>query len=107
MLEGVAEDLVVCGHTHHQFTLEAAGKRVVNAGSVGMPYQGAAAAFWLLLGPETDLRRTDYDIDGALETLRATGAPDIDEIMLRESLVNPARAEDVARFFEDTMGSRN
>jgi predicted phosphodiesterase len=106
MLEDVAEELVVCGHTHHQFTLEAAGHRVINAGSVGMPYQGAAAAFWLLLGPDADLRRTDYDIDGALETLRATGAPDVDEVMLESSLVNPARAEDVARFFEDTMGDR-
>src|SRR4051794_40957100 len=45
MLEGVAADLVVCGHTHHQFELAVDGKRVVNAGSVGLPYQGDAAAF--------------------------------------------------------------
>jgi predicted phosphodiesterase len=102
MLAGVAEPTVVCGHTHHQFALEVDGKRVLNAGAVGMPYQGAAAAFWLLLGPEVDMRRTDYDVDGALEALRATGAPDIDEVMLQESLVDPARAEDVARFFEDS-----
>jgi putative phosphoesterase len=105
MLSDVAEELVVCGHTHHQFTLEAAGRRVMNAGAVGMPYQGAAAAFWLLLGPEADLRRTDYDVEGALEALRATGAPDVDELM-RESLVEPARAEDVARFFESSVGSQ-
>jgi predicted phosphodiesterase len=101
MLAGVAEATVVCGHTHHQFALEVDGKRVLNAGAVGMPYQAAAAAFWLLLGPEVDMRRTDYDVDGALEALRGTGAPDIDEVMLHESLVDPARAEDVARFFED------
>jgi predicted phosphodiesterase len=101
MLEGVAEATVVCGHTHHQFALGADGRTVLNAGAVGMPYQGAAAAFWLLLGPDVQMRRTDYDIDGALEALRATGAPDIDEIMLQESLIDPARAEDVARFFED------
>jgi predicted phosphodiesterase len=51
MLAGVEEPIVVCGHTHNQFVLEHDGRRVVNAGSVGMPYQGAAAAFWLLLGP--------------------------------------------------------
>jgi predicted phosphodiesterase len=102
MLAEVAEPTVVCGHTHHQFALEVDGKRVLNAGAVGMPYQGAAAAFWLLLGPEVDMRRTDYDVDGALAALRATGAPDIDEVMLQESLVDPARAEDVARFFEDS-----
>jgi predicted phosphodiesterase len=101
MLADVPESLVVCGHTHHQFALEAAGRRVLNAGSVGMPYQGAAAAFWLLLGPEAEMRRTDYDVDGALDTLRATGAPDVDEVMLRQSLVDPVTADEVARYFED------
>jgi predicted phosphodiesterase len=101
MLEGVAEQTIVCGHTHHQFALGLDGRTVLNAGSVGMPYQGAAAAFWLLLGPDVRMRRTDYDVEGALEALRATGAPDIDEMMLRESLVAPAQAEDVARYFED------
>ena len=52
MLEGVTAELVVCGHTHHQFELAHDGRRVVNAGSVGLPYQGDAAAFWLMLGPE-------------------------------------------------------
>jgi predicted phosphodiesterase len=106
MLERVAERTVVCGHTHHQFALGLNGRTVLNAGSVGMPYQGAAAAFWLLLGPEAQMRRTDYDIDGALDALRATGAPDIDEMMLRESLVTPAAADDVARHFED-MATRS
>jgi predicted phosphodiesterase len=100
MLSGVAERVVVCGHTHHQFELELDDRRVVNAGSVGMPYQGAAAAFWLLLGPDVELRRTDYDVDAALETMRAAGAPGVDE-MLRESLADPIDAETVARFFED------
>jgi predicted phosphodiesterase len=101
MLAGVAEPTIVCGHTHHQFALGIDGRTVLNAGSVGMPYQGAAAAFWLLLGPDAQMRRTDYDIDGALEVLRATGAPDVDEMMLQESLVTPALAADVARYFED------
>jgi diadenosine tetraphosphatase ApaH/serine/threonine PP2A family protein phosphatase len=101
MLEGVDEQTVVCGHTHHQFVLEHGGRRVVNAGAVGMPYQGAAAAFWLLLGPEVDMRRTDYDVEGAVATMRAAGPPDIDEGMLAESLVNPTDAETVARIFED------
>jgi predicted phosphodiesterase len=103
MLADVGEPIVVCGHTHHQFELAAGDRRmVVNAGSVGMPYQGAAAAFWLLLGPDVELRRTDYDVDAALETMRATGAPGIDEAM-RESLVDPIGADTVARFFEDSV----
>jgi predicted phosphodiesterase len=102
MLAGVHEPTVVIGHTHHQFVLEHDGRRVVNAGSVGMPYQGAAAAFWLLLGPDVDMRRTDYDVEGAVATMRAAGPPDIDEGMLADSLVNPTDAETVARFFEDS-----
>jgi predicted phosphodiesterase len=101
MLAGVDEPTVVIGHTHHQFVLEHGGRSVVNAGSVGMPYQGAAAAFWLLLGPEIQMRRTDYDVEGAIATMRAAGPPDIDEGMLADSLVNPTDAETVARIFED------
>jgi predicted phosphodiesterase len=101
MLAGVEEATVVIGHTHHQFVLEHGGRHVVNAGAVGMPYQGAAAAFWLLLGPEIDLRRTDYDVEGAIATMRAAGPPDIDEAMLADSLVNPTGADTVARIFED------
>jgi predicted phosphodiesterase len=100
MLAGVAEELVVCGHTHHQFVLELGGRRVVNAGAVGMPYEGEAGAFWLLLGPDIDLRRTAYDVDAALDAMRASGAPGIDAIV-RESLIDPIAAADVARFFED------
>jgi predicted phosphodiesterase len=105
MLAGVDEPIVVCGHTHNQFVLEHDGRRVVNAGSVGMPYQGAAAAFWLLLGPDVDLRRTDYDVEAALDAMRATGAPGIDE-QVHESLVDPMDAEAVARMFEDRAAAR-
>jgi putative phosphoesterase len=100
MLAGVAEDVVVCGHTHHQFDRAVLGKRLLNAGSVGMPYEDEAAAYWLLLGPEPELRRTDYDITAAAVRLRAGGAPDLDELMLRESLLEPVGAAWVARHFE-------
>ena len=105
MLAGVDEPIVVCGHTHNQFALEHDGRRVVNAGSVGLPYQGAAAAFWLLLGPDVDLRRTDYDVEAALDAMRATGAPGIDEQM-HASLVDPMDAEAVARTFEERAAAR-
>jgi putative phosphoesterase len=53
-------DVVVCGHTHTQFDRTIAGKRVVNSGSVGMPYEDAPGAYWLL-GLEP--RRSSYDLD--------------------------------------------
>src|SRR5512146_167824 len=39
MLDGVTASLVVCGHTHMQFDRAIARTRIVNAGSVGMPFQ--------------------------------------------------------------------
>jgi predicted phosphodiesterase len=100
MLAGVREPLVVCGHTHHQFDLRAGEQRVVNAGSVGMPYEGERGAFWLLVADgEPEPRRTDYDVDAAVAALRASGFPDLDEL-IRESLLEPVQAEFVARHFE-------
>jgi predicted phosphodiesterase len=100
MLDGVDEALVVCGHTHHQFDLLAGRRRVVNAGSVGMPYEGDAGAFWLIVSDgEPEPQRTEYDIAAALAAMRATGFPGFDEL-IRESLVEPVTAEFVARHFE-------
>jgi predicted phosphodiesterase len=59
MLEGVDDPLVVCGHTHVQFDRAIGSTRVVNAGSVGMPF-GEPGAFWLLVGPGIQLRRTAF-----------------------------------------------
>jgi predicted phosphodiesterase len=101
MLDGVDEALVVCGHTHHQFDLRAARSRVVNAGSIGMPYEGVARAFWLLVDDGEPLpQRTAYDVPAALVALRASGFPDFDELV-RESLLEPVAPDVVARFFED------
>jgi predicted phosphodiesterase len=101
MLADVADPVVVCGHTHHQFDRRVLGRRLVNAGSVGMPYEDEAAAYWLLLDPDPQLRRTDYDIAQAVERMRAAGYDDLDELMLRESLLEPVGRDSVARFFEE------
>jgi predicted phosphodiesterase len=94
MLEGVEEPTVVCGHTHVQFDRHAAGRRIVNAGSVGMPYQGeAGAAFWCLLGPDVELRRTPYDPALLRTALAESGFPDPDWF-------DPASAEEATTHFE-------
>ena len=58
LFEGLDVPVVVCGHTHMQFERTVAGVRVINAGSVGMPYEDEPGAYWLL-----DLvhRRTPYE----------------------------------------------
>jgi putative phosphoesterase len=98
MLAGVAEPVVVCGHTHQQFDRHVAGKRVVNAGSVGLPYEGDAAAFWLLLDDgEPQLRRTTYDVAAAMQRMPIT--PELEE-SFAASLTAPRDADEIAAFFE-------
>jgi diadenosine tetraphosphatase ApaH/serine/threonine PP2A family protein phosphatase len=74
-LAGVGERTIVCGHTHLQFDLELAGRRVVNPGSVGAPTRHAAA-WWAVLGPEVDLRVTEYDTDATIAAADAV-VPDV------------------------------
>ena len=54
----VDADVVVCGHTHIQFDRKIAGKRVVNSGSVGRPYENEPGAYWTL---DLEHRRTPYE----------------------------------------------
>ncbi len=90
---GVAEQTVVCGHTHVQFDRATADKRLVNAGSVGMPYESLPGAYWALLGPGLELRRTDYDRAAAAEAIRATGFPDAGEFAEENVLTVPSSQE--------------
>ena len=79
MLEGVEEPLVVCGHTHAAFDRRVGGTRIVNAGSVGLPF-GQPGAHWLLLGRGiVEHVVTPYDFEAAGAHFRALGAPDADE----------------------------
>jgi predicted phosphodiesterase len=80
LLEGVDERVVVCGHTHVQFDRVVDGTRVVNAGSVGAPYEAEAGAYWALLGPDVELRRTAYDVEAAAAAIAATGYPRSTEV---------------------------
>jgi putative phosphoesterase len=99
MFAGVTEDVVVCGHTHRQADRRLGDVRVVNAGSVGMPYEGVAGARWALLGPEVELRRTEVDVGAMAAAIRASGYP-LAEDMLAESFTRPVDPDEVERFFE-------
>ena len=96
-LAGVEERLLVCGHTHMQFDRTVGSIRIVNAGSVGMPF-GAPGADWLLLGPEIELRHTDYDLDAAAARIRATRYPEAEGFATDNILHPPAAADMLAAF---------
>jgi len=74
IFEGLNVPLVICGHTHMQFDRMIRRVRVVNAGSVGMPF-GKPGAYWLLLGPGVEFRHTPYDLTKAAERIRGTNYP--------------------------------
>jgi predicted phosphodiesterase len=102
MLAGIAEATVVCGHTHVQFDRRIGGRRVVNAGSVGMPYEELPGARWCLLGPDVDLRTTPYDVVAAAERIRATELPEAAEFA--EVITQPPTAQEATREFEALAG---
>jgi len=104
ILDGVRERVVVCGHTHVQFDRPVGERRVVNAGSVGMPYEDEPGARWCLLGPGVELRRTAYDVEAAAARVRASGFPEADEHA--EVLLRPPGADEATSVFEGQRPGR-
>lgn len=104
MLVGVRQHVVVCGHTHMQFDRTVDGIRIVNAGSVGMPY-GNAGAYWLLLGPEIMLRSTVYDLEDAAARIRASGFPQAQDFA-ENNVLKPATEAEVITVFESMAQQR-
>jgi predicted phosphodiesterase len=73
---GVDADVVVVGHTHIQFELALAGKRVVNPGSVGQPKDGdPRAAYAVLEDGGVRLCRTAYSVERTIDAFQNTGVP--------------------------------
>jgi predicted phosphodiesterase len=97
LFAGMQADVVVCGHTHMQFDRMVGGLRVVNAGSVGMPF-GPPGADWLLLGREIQLRHTSYDLSTAARRIRATHYPQADAFAADHVLKPPSEADMLAAF---------
>jgi hypothetical protein len=69
--------------------------RVVNAGSVGMPF-GKTGADWLLIGPDVGHRNTSYNLDQAAERIRSTHYPLAREFA-EKSVLDPPSEEDMLR----------
>ena len=97
MFEAVTAPLVVCGHTHMQFDRHVRDLRIVNAGSVGMPY-GAPGAHWLRLGPGIRMERTKYDLGKAAAAVRSTNYPQAESFAAKHVLSPPSEAEMLKAF---------
>jgi predicted phosphodiesterase len=92
VFDGISVPLVICGHTHMQFDRMVGTIRVVNAGSVGMPF-GLPGADWLLLGSDVELRHTAFDLAQAAERIRKTEYPQAGDFAARNILRPPSEEE--------------
>jgi predicted phosphodiesterase len=89
----------VIGHTHHQFDRRVGGLRVVNAGSVGMPYESEVAAFWtLVVDGQPEFRKTPFDVARAVDAIRESGWEGGEEFIAENLLVAVDRDEAIAHF---------
>ena len=71
----------------------------MNAGSVGIPYEGKPGAFWALLdGAEVELRHTPYAVDAAVAAIRTSSYPGADQIA--GWLLQPEDPDEVSAYFE-------
>jgi predicted phosphodiesterase len=104
VLGGTAEHTIVCGHTHMQFDRQAGQYRLINVGSIGMPY-GHPGAYWALLGADVSLRRTDYDLTAAADEIRATSRWTHADRFASDCVLTPTPAVEALAYFERLQAS--
>jgi putative phosphoesterase len=93
-MAGHEEKVVVTAHVHIQYDRTVDGIRLLCPGSVGLPNEaGRCAAYWALLGPDVELRRTEYDVEAAVALMRATDDPSVETIV--ELMLSPPSREEV------------
>jgi predicted phosphodiesterase len=103
--QGVGERTIVSGHTHMKFDRRVGDLRWINAGSVGMPYEGRVAAFWALLGPGVEFRASEFDVERAADAVLASGWPGATEFVA-ENVRAAVSREEATELFERMAAER-
>jgi len=91
-MAGVDASAVVTAHVHVSYDRVVDGVRLVGPGSVGLPSEPPPGARWALLGPDVELRRTEYDVGAAVGLMRATDDPSVETIA--ELMLEPPSREE-------------
>jgi predicted phosphodiesterase len=101
-LAGVAARLTLVGHTHLPMDRQIGECRVLNPGSVGLPFDGDPRAAYAILDFDKDgnlaldMRRVAYDVEKAVDFLHALEHPTAvsQGARLRHALMNPPMPAD-------------
>jgi predicted phosphodiesterase len=93
LTDEIPERIIVTAHTHLQFDRQIAGIRSINPGSIGMPYAERPGAYWTWLGPDVELRRSEYDVAEAVRRYGSSRDPLSDRMI--ELLMSPPTPADV------------
>ena len=107
MLAGVTQRLVVCGHTHLRLDRTVDDVRIVNAGSVGMPFDEPGAHWLLFTEKGVRPRTTTYDLEAAAALVRGTAYPDAETFASRWVLAPPGAEAAIAMLETRRAGTRN
>jgi predicted phosphodiesterase len=97
-MAGVPERVVVTAHIHVAYDRWVGDVRLLSPGSVGRPYEGERGARWALLGPDVELRRTDYDHERTAALYRASGIPDVEDDV--QALLEPMSRDEMVEHAE-------
>ncbi|MGE6259090.1 metallophosphoesterase family protein [Heyndrickxia sporothermodurans] len=96
----IPQKIVVCGHTHIQFERQLGTIRILNSGSVGMPFADEPGAYWLLLCPNGfEFRRTAYDFKSAAKEIIESRDPQGNEF-IEKNLLNIPTTTEAIEFLE-------
>ena len=101
-MAGVPERVVVTAHVHVSYDRQVGDVRLIGPGSVGRPYEGKRGARWAILGPDVDLRETQYDHEAVAERYRASGIPRVEEFDV-EALLQPITREEIIADAEERV----
>lgn len=85
-------ETVVVGHCHMPFDRLIDRRRIINTGSVGMPY-GHSGASWALIGSDVVSRQTPYDVDAAASRIARSGMPGASDFARTYVRSQPSAAE--------------
>lgn len=104
MVSGIAESVIMCGHTHLQMDRRVGPRRVISEGSAGFPFDGDRRPGYALLDDSSgrlsvSFRRVAYDVEAVIADVEAQRPPfgQVIAYQLRHAALMPKHETDYLR----------